>query len=53
MASSVTSLLYAQIIDRTGGYEGCFILAIVFYAIFAVCVPLIVGIGKKLPREAD
>lgn len=53
VASSVTSLLYAQIIDRTGGYEGCFILAIVFYAIFAVCVPLIVGIGKKLPREAD
>lgn len=53
VASSVTSLLYAQIIDRTGGYEGCFILAIVFYAIFAVCVPLIVGIGKRLPREAD
>jgi len=51
VASSVTSLIYAMIIDRTGGYEGCFYLAIGFYAVFAICVPLIVKIGKKLPRE--
>lgn len=51
-ASSITSYIYAAIIDKTGGYEGCFILAMVFYAIFAVCVPLIVKIGQKLPREA-
>lgn len=50
-ASSITSYLYAAIIDKTGGYEGCFVLAMVFYAIFAVCVPLIVKIGQKLPRE--
>lgn len=50
-ASSITSYLYAAIIDSTGGYEGCFILAMVFYAIFAICVPLIVKIGQKLPRE--
>ncbi|MPM30546.1 hypothetical protein SDC9_77096 [bioreactor metagenome] len=53
IASSFTSLIYAQIIDRTGGYEGCFILAIVFYAIFAICVPLIVKMGQKLPRETS
>ncbi|HBR09104.1 MAG TPA: MFS transporter [Clostridiales bacterium] len=51
VASSATSYAYAAIIDRTGGYEGCFILAMVFYAIFAICVPLIVKIGQKLPRE--
>lgn len=50
-ASSITSYLYAAIIDKTGGYEGCFVLAMVFYAIFAVCVPLVVKIGQKLPRE--
>lgn len=50
-ASSITSYLYAAIIDSTGGYEGCFVLAMVFYAIFAVCVPLIVKLGQKLPRE--
>lgn len=51
-ASSITSYLYAAIIDKTGGYEGCFILAMVFYAIFAICVPLIVKFGQKLPRES-
>ena len=50
-ASSLTSYIYAAIIDSTGGYEGCFVLAMVFYAIFAVCVPLVVKIGQKLPRE--
>ena len=50
-ASSLTSYIYAAIIDKTGGYEGCFVLAMVFYAIFAVCVPLVVKIGQKLPRE--
>ena len=50
-ASSITSYIYAAIIDSTGGYEGCFVLAMVFYAIFAVCVPLIVKLGQKLPRE--
>ena len=50
-ASSITSYIYAAILDSTGGYEGCFVLAMVFYAIFAVCVPLIVKLGQKLPRE--
>lgn len=50
-ASSITSYIYAAIIDSTGGYEGCFLLAMGFYAVFAVCVPLIVKIGQKLPRE--
>ncbi len=50
-ASSLTSLIYARIIDKTGGYEGCFVLAIAFYAVFAICVPLVVKIGQKLPRE--
>lgn len=51
VASSITSYLYAAIIDKTGGYEGCFVLAMCFYSIFAMCVPLIVKIGQKLPRE--
>ena len=53
VASSITSYIYAAIIDSHGGnyYEGCFYFAIVLYAIFAVCVPLIVKMGQKLPRE--
>lgn len=51
-ATSLTNYLYAAIIDSTGGYEGCFILAMGFYAVFAVCVPLIVKLGQKLPRES-
>lgn len=51
-ASSITSYIYAAIIDSTGGYDGCFILAMGFYAVFAICVPLIVKIGQKLPRES-
>ena len=53
VASSITSYIYAAIIDSHGGnyFEGCFYFAIVLYAIFAVCVPLIVKLGQKLPRE--
>ncbi|MEA5152160.1 MAG: MFS transporter [Oscillospiraceae bacterium] len=51
VASSITSYIYAAIIDSTGGYEGCFVLAMCFYAVFAICVPLIVKLGQKLPRE--
>jgi MFS family permease len=52
VASSITSYIYAAIIDATGGYDGCFILAMGFYAVFALCVPMIVKIGQKLPRES-
>ncbi|MDR1710536.1 MAG: MFS transporter [Propionibacteriaceae bacterium] len=52
VASSGASLVYAQIIDQTGGYEGCFYFAIALYAIFLVCVPLIIKLGQALPREA-
>lgn len=51
VASSLTSYIYAAIIDSTGGYEGCFVFAMVLYALFAILVPLIVKLGKKLPRE--
>ncbi|MDR1321397.1 MAG: MFS transporter [Gracilibacteraceae bacterium] len=53
VASSISSLVYAQIIDRSGGrYEGCFVFAIILYAIFTVCVPLTIKLGQKLPRES-
>jgi MFS family permease len=53
VASSITSYIYAAIIDSHGGnyYEGCFVFAIILYAIFGICVPLIVKLGQKLPRE--
>lgn len=53
VASSITSYIYAAIIDSHGGnyYEGCFVFAIILYAIFGVCVPLVVKLGQKLPRE--
>ncbi|MDR1604019.1 MAG: MFS transporter [Gracilibacteraceae bacterium] len=53
VASSISSLVYAQIIDRSGGrYEGCFVFAIILYAVFTICVPLIIKLGQKLPRES-
>jgi len=53
LASSIASLVYAQIVDRTGGYEGCFVFTIFLYAIFGLCVPFIIKFGKKLPRESQ
>lgn len=52
-ASSIASLVYAEIVDKTKSYDGCFILTIALYLIFAVCVPFILKIGKKLPREVE
>lgn len=53
VASSITSYIYAAIIDSHGGnyYEGCFYFAMALYATLAICVPLIVKLGQKLPRE--
>ena len=50
MASSGASFIYAKIIDSTGGYEGCFWFAIALYAVFIICIPLVIKIGQGLPR---
>jgi len=53
VASSGASLIYAQIIDRTGGYEGCFYFAIGLYLVFTLTIPFIIKLGQRLERVED
>lgn len=45
--SAVASLMYGVVYDTTGSYTACLIVAIVFYVIGAILIPISVPIGRR------
>lgn len=53
IATAFAFLIYAQIYDHTGSYDGCFMLAISLYVVAMILIPFTVKVGRRTWAKKD